>query len=127
MSYNIPIDRWVSVHNWQPKNHVNSVLNKFMFYHVRPTETVSLAHIMDCGDVIISPYQVSLIAGIRGEYFSCIGVKSKHLDNQACYLYSELMTYRDLGQAAIWYLNVKNFFQGPWEVFNGPGHIDISV
>ena len=127
MDYNIPINQWVSVLKWRPSNHVSSIFIKFLDYHIRPTQEVSLAHIMDCGDVIISPYQVSLIIGLRANYFECLSVKSKHLDNQARYLASELDVYQNLGQTVKWNLDASNFLMGNWEVFNGPNPINLTA
>ena len=125
MDYNIPINQWVSVLKWRPSNHVSSIFIKFLDYHIRPTQEVSLAHIMDCGDVIISPYQVLLIIGLRDNYFECLSVKSKHLDNQARYLASELDVYKNLGQTVKWNLDASKFLTGNWEVFNGPNPISL--
>ncbi len=74
---------------------------------------------------IIKPKQVSLICGLEPGFFKLITLTSNHLDKNKRTLAKDYDVYRNLGQAKYWYCDTTNFFNGNYEVFNGPNSINL--
>jgi hypothetical protein len=132
MSYSLPIDAWLSVPNtWKPNTITDSQCRKFIFHHIRPVgHKVELAPKSGAHDnetFIIAPGQVSLIIGLVPGFFVCATLAPYSPENAGSrLLLAEYEALHRRDKAKIWHLNTTNFFQGPYEAFNGPNKIDLA-
>ena len=132
MAYDLPVNEWLLVpENWRPNSIVPTLCEPFLFHHIRVVgwNVVTLSE--SSGSLrnqtqIIYPRQVSLITNVSPGYFHCVTITSNLINREERMLFAEYLTYEKLGQAKTWHIDFKNFFQGPFEAFNGPNPIDIS-
>lgn len=132
MNNSIPVNEWVSVPNTWKLNSLDSrICRKFVFYHFRPYSFITAFVGNDSGvhsneTIGIKPGQISLIANYKSDYFQCLTVTSIYVNNIQRKPLSDLLAYRKHGQAKFWHLSALNFFQGDFEVFNGPNPLDLT-
>ena len=124
----LPMNVWILVpQGWPVLRDVSSVTMKFVFHHIRPFSDWRLASMSGpfMNEVgVIEKHQVSMIAGIRGEFFVCHTLSDSGAPKASRLL--SAAEYARHPQAKEWFLSWRNLYRGDWEVFNGPNPIDIG-